>query len=382
MKLKMPPYVDRFVDRYGKARHYFRKHGGPRVPLEGLPWSAQFMAAYKAAAEGQGAVPKSAHAIVRGSVEAAIIGYLGSNDWKQQAQTSRELRKPIIEQFRTKYGVGKLRALRRSHVQQIIADKSPSAQSNWLKALRHFTAWALRENLIAADPCAGVQTARKPQTGGFKTWTEAHVTSYRAKYPLGGKPRLALELMLNLGVRISDARQIGPQHIQNGVLTDYQPQKGRTTGGHLINVPVHVDGDGHDQLPRHHRGQRLHRQVSRPAHARMVRRRRTAGMHQPWLAQALSHPAGRGRMFPVRDHVDLGPQEPQGSRDLHRRRLPQEAGADRHGQTRRHRSRCQLAARQAPRRLCRRDGHGAGACRDRSVNGPSQTRPWRFGDRS
>ncbi|APG10173.1 hypothetical protein BKD09_17740 [Bradyrhizobium japonicum] len=241
MKLKMPPYVDRFVDRHGKARHYFRKHGGPRVPLEGLPWSAPFMTAYKAAAEGQGAVPKGTHAIVRGTVEAAIIGYLGSNDWKQQAQTSRELRKPIIERFRGDYGVHKLRALRRGHVQQIIADKTPSAQSNWLKALRHFTGWALRENLIAADPCAGVKLARKPQTGGFMTWTEDHVATYRAKYPLGSKPRLALELMLNLGVRISDARQIGPQHVKDGVLENFQPQKTSTTGGHTINVPVNGD---------------------------------------------------------------------------------------------------------------------------------------------
>lgn len=240
MKLKMPPYVDRFVDRQGKARYYYRRTGGPRVPLEGLPWSAPFMAGYKAAAEGQGAMPEGA-AFAPGSVEAAVVRYLASDAWKQQAQTSRELRKPIMEQFRAKYGTAKIRALRRNHVQQIIASKSPSAQSNWLKALRHFAAWAMRENLIAADPCAGVQTARKPQTGGFMTWTEAHVASYRTKYPLGGKPRLALELMLNLGVRISDARQIGPQHMQSGTLTNYQPQKGRTTNGHFINVPVHGD---------------------------------------------------------------------------------------------------------------------------------------------
>ncbi|MET4201319.1 tyrosine-type recombinase/integrase [Bradyrhizobium sp. LA6.12] len=241
LRLKLPKYIDRFVDRHGKARYYYRRGQGPRIPLPDLPWSPEFMASYALAASGQGAMPKGTHAILPGSVEAAIIRYLASNDWKQQAQTSRELRKPIMEQFRIKYGTAKIRALRRSHVQQIIANKSPSAQSNWLKALRHFTSWALRENLIAADPCAGVQTARKPQTGGFMTWTETHVATYRTKYPLGGKPRLALELMLNLGVRISDARQIGPQHIQNGVLTDYQPQKGRTTNGHFINVPVHGD---------------------------------------------------------------------------------------------------------------------------------------------
>lgn len=242
MKLKMPPYVDRFVDRNGKARHYYRPGGrGPRVTLPGLPWSNEFMLAYAAAETGAGPMPKGLHRIAPGSIEAAVVRYLDSDAWKAQAQTSRDLRRPIIEHVRREIGAHKLRALRRDHVQGLIADKSPSAQSNWMKALRHFTNWALRENLLAADPCAGVQTARKPQTGGFMTWTEQHVDTYRASYPLGTQARLAIELMLNLGVRISDARQIGRPHIRDGMLTDYQPQKGRTTNGHLINVPVHAD---------------------------------------------------------------------------------------------------------------------------------------------
>jgi len=78
-------------------------------------------------------------------------------------------------------------------------------------------------------------------TGGFRPWTEADVIASRDKYAIGTQARLTMELMLNLGVRVSDARQIGQPHIQNGVLTDYQPQKGRTTGGHRINVPIHAD---------------------------------------------------------------------------------------------------------------------------------------------
>lgn len=242
MKLKMPPHVDRFVDRNGKARHYYRPGGrGSRVALPGLPWSAEFMQAYALAETGAGPMPKGLHRIMPGSVEAAIVRYLDSDAWKVQAQTSRELRRPIIENFRREYGTAKFKALRRDHIQQIIADKSPNAQANWMKALRHFSAWALRENLIAADPCAGVQTARKPQTNGFMTWTEQHVDTYRASYPLGTQARVAIELMLNLGVRISDARQIGRPHIRDGMLTDYQPQKGRTTNGHRISVPVHAD---------------------------------------------------------------------------------------------------------------------------------------------
>ena len=42
--------VDRFIDRHGKPRHYFRKGRGARVRLPGTPDSAEFMRAYEEAA--------------------------------------------------------------------------------------------------------------------------------------------------------------------------------------------------------------------------------------------------------------------------------------------------------------------------------------------
>ena len=56
-----------------------------------------------------------------------------------------------------------------------------------------------------------------------------------------------MQLMLCLSVRKSDAVQIGPRHIQktiehpHGVLDNYQPQKGRRTGGNHVTVPLHED---------------------------------------------------------------------------------------------------------------------------------------------
>lgn len=45
-------FVDSFTDRHGKPRHYFRAGRGRRVRLPGEPGSAEFMAAYEAAAAG------------------------------------------------------------------------------------------------------------------------------------------------------------------------------------------------------------------------------------------------------------------------------------------------------------------------------------------
>jgi hypothetical protein len=57
-RLKLPPYVQAFVDRQGRARFYFRRRGYQSVPLPGLPWSPTFMAAYEAA-KGEPSRPRS-----------------------------------------------------------------------------------------------------------------------------------------------------------------------------------------------------------------------------------------------------------------------------------------------------------------------------------
>lgn len=46
--------IDRFIDRHGKPRRYFRCGRGKRVRLPGEPGSAEFMAAYLAATASAG----------------------------------------------------------------------------------------------------------------------------------------------------------------------------------------------------------------------------------------------------------------------------------------------------------------------------------------
>src|SRR5262252_8656396 len=41
------------ADRHGKPRWYFRRPGFKQMPLPGLPWSPEFMAAYEEALAGQ-----------------------------------------------------------------------------------------------------------------------------------------------------------------------------------------------------------------------------------------------------------------------------------------------------------------------------------------
>src|SRR4030095_9250756 len=238
---KLPKFVDQFVDRYGHARFYFRRKGGPRTPLPGLPWSAEFMAAYEAILKGEVTDRITVHRVEPGSVEALIVDYMLSESWNELSDGSRKFRRAILEQFRAKLGSGKVRALQRVHIQTIIANRQPSAQGNWMKALRHLFKFAIADNRIAVDPTQGVARKKAQKTGGFRKWDEADVEAFREAYPIGTTERMAMELMLNLGIRVSDACQIGPRDFKNGTLVDYRPQKGRSSGGLPINVPVHAD---------------------------------------------------------------------------------------------------------------------------------------------
>ena len=235
-------YIDKTTDRFGRVHYYFRRKGGPRTPLPGLPGSAEFTDAYQAALAGQPIETASTHKVIPGSLEALIIDYMQSDIWNGElSDGSRKFRKSILEQFRAKLGTVKARALQRSHIQTIIANRKASAQGNWMKTLRHLFKWAIVADRVAIDPTAGVSKKQAPKTGGFRPWTEDDVAAFRAAFAIGTRQRLTMELMLNLGVRVSDAAQIGPRDIKHGVLVDYRPQKGRTTGGFAINVPVHPD---------------------------------------------------------------------------------------------------------------------------------------------
>ena len=51
--------VDRFIDRHGKPRHYYRRGKGARVRLPGEPGSSEFLTAYIAAANEYRRLPEN-----------------------------------------------------------------------------------------------------------------------------------------------------------------------------------------------------------------------------------------------------------------------------------------------------------------------------------
>lgn len=78
VKLK---HVDRFVDRHGRTRHYFRRGRGVRIVLPGQPGSEAFMLAYQAALTGQEVCKPVAQRGDPGSFDRLLREYFESPDY-------------------------------------------------------------------------------------------------------------------------------------------------------------------------------------------------------------------------------------------------------------------------------------------------------------
>jgi integrase len=90
---------------------------------------------------------------------------------------------------------------------------------------------------ISVSPAA----IREQNPDGHRTWTEAEVAQFEDRHPLGTKARLALDLLLYTGVRISDAARLGPQMERRdaeGEKLVFAEQKGRGERVKTHELPI------------------------------------------------------------------------------------------------------------------------------------------------
>ena len=104
------------------------------------------------------------------------------------------------------------------------ADK-PGAANNRKKYLGALFSWAVEAGHMTGNPARDARPIRYA-TEGFHTWTIEEVRQFEASHPIGTKARLAMALMLFLGVRRSDVVVLGRQMVK-GNLISMVPRKNR-----------------------------------------------------------------------------------------------------------------------------------------------------------
>jgi hypothetical protein len=236
-------HVNKFTDRHGKVRRYFRRPGQRAVPLPGEPGSVEFLTAYLA--EMQKIRPAEIGKATRskaGTVSAAIAGYYQSRQYflEPLSEGTQRSRKGILERFRGQDGSKPLAGVRRADIIERLDKLLPSTRRNALVAFRGLMQYAVAVELISEDPTAGIKGYKPPAKAldddsedGHLTWPEAWIAQYEAHHPIGSKERLTMALALFTAQRRSDVIRMGPGMVKGGIMSLRQKKTGT-----LVHIPV------------------------------------------------------------------------------------------------------------------------------------------------
>jgi integrase len=238
MPRKLPLYVER---NYVKGHTYlsFRRGKGARIRLPSDPTSVKFRAAYMAALTSQPAPGPSNHSTraVPGTIAAVIASYKQSAEYIALRTTSKIQYDDRLERIREDHGHRSVTGLSRERIVtgilQPFADR-PGAALDTLKKLRILIRHAINTGHLKHDPSLGI---KRPKIQRIRSWTDEEIATYRQRWPLGTKQRLAFELFACTGQRRSDVVRMAWSHITKDDKIMVVQQK---TNKRLL-IPLHRD---------------------------------------------------------------------------------------------------------------------------------------------
>lgn len=209
------PYIQKEITRHGKTVWYFRRGKEKRIRLPGVFGSPEFNAAYDAAVSGKLA-PQKASA-KQNSLRWLVDEYYASGRFMRLADGTQRNQKQLYEKVCETGGDLNYRAIDKQAVSAGIIRREGNlyAAKAYLNCMKILFRYALERGLIEIDPTDGL-TVTLPKSEGHHTWTMEEVDQFAAHHPLGTQARLAFDIMLYTGLRISDAIRLGPQHIKDG----------------------------------------------------------------------------------------------------------------------------------------------------------------------
>ena len=230
-----PPYTNGFLDRHGKARWYFRRAGFKKVPLPGLPWSPEFMAAYEHARAGQPA-SIGAERTIPGTLRALAVSYFASPAFRTTRPSTQYTYRNVIDRLCAEHGDKRVALLQRDHVVKLLAARAatPATANALRRSLRALMQHAVEIGMRADNPTADVRKVPTAKGEGYHSWTEGEIEQFERHHPVGSRARLAFAPLLYTGQRRSDVVRMGRQHLSDNAICVRQVKTGRE-----VWVPVH-----------------------------------------------------------------------------------------------------------------------------------------------
>jgi integrase len=229
MPRPLPPHVQTERTRHGKVVFYFRRSQGSRRIRLPAPTEPGFKAAYAAALTASTAPASKAH---KGTLEWLVDAYKRSAHWANLKPSTRRMRDNILKRVVSESGHVPFAAITRRHINEAVDRRPPHAGNTFRKIMSQMFAWAVSVDLVPVNPVAGA-TRHKIKSDGHHAWTLEEVARFHARWPVGTRERLCMDLALFTGLRRSDLAILGRQHVRDGVIS-IQTQKTNA----WVHVPI------------------------------------------------------------------------------------------------------------------------------------------------
>jgi integrase len=160
--------------------------------------------------------------IVQGTLRWLVAQYYRSTEFMRLNEETRKVKRRILDQLCERAQNRQIATLEPRHVAAWRDEKkdTPESANSRVKVLRALFGWACQPEIALAshNPAREVKTLKSKNPGGHKTWTEALAKQFELAFPLGTKARLAFDLLVFTGARISDLHKFGPQMERDGKL--------------------------------------------------------------------------------------------------------------------------------------------------------------------
>jgi len=246
----LPEYVTRYRDRHGKWRYRFRRAGFPgghfTAPLGTEAFREEYARFNDPAAPSKAARESAQARIIPGSAGDLQHRYYSVPERLGPTEQTQIKVKSVLDRGffdgRTAWPVA---GITFEHIDAMVAARKVKfkneetnrweggieAAKKLRKELVRLFDFAIKTKLMNTNPAAQSQQVKVPageRSTGFYAWTEEDILAYRARWALGTKQRLAMELMLWTDQRKIDAIHLGRQHIRGGKFVIRQTKTGKT----------------------------------------------------------------------------------------------------------------------------------------------------------
>lgn len=240
MKHRKPDYVHVYTRR-GKQYIYFRRKA-QNVSLPGPLWSEQFWRAYHHALQNESALlPIGSARTIPGSFNDLIARYYSSHYFTALATSTRSTYRGQLEWFRERHGDKRVAAINASHIDTLLgelAERSTAQADKFRDRLKTLMKLAVRWDMRRDNPMLYIEPIRHVEKG-YRAWTEEDIAKFQAYWTEGTQERIAMEVLLNTGLRRSDAVRLSRAHVDKSNWVTLRTKKSQ--GRSELHFPLSSD---------------------------------------------------------------------------------------------------------------------------------------------